>query len=128
MWTWKQSTGELREPGGKLFAVGYSGAGAGKNNPEMQDVHGVGPIPRGKYTMSVVRDAAGAPCDYEGKKRPVIRLMPHAGNEMHGRAGFLVHGDSVHAPGTASQGCIILGPGTRNTLAASDDYILEVVE
>ena len=36
---------------GETLAQGYSGAGPGKNNPDMQSSQGVGPIPEGKYTV-----------------------------------------------------------------------------
>jgi hypothetical protein len=44
-WTYKQSTGEL-DHNGAAIGAGYSGHGAGLNNPAMQNVHDVGPIPR----------------------------------------------------------------------------------
>ncbi|MGO9260313.1 MAG: hypothetical protein ACLQU1_29000 [Bryobacteraceae bacterium] len=50
MWTYNQLTGALShnaQPAG----TGYSGMGPGKNNPAMQDVHDVGPIPKGKWHM-----------------------------------------------------------------------------
>ena len=45
-WTYSQTSGELDQDGNKV-ATGYSGAGIGKNNPVMQNVHNVGPIPQG---------------------------------------------------------------------------------
>jgi hypothetical protein len=39
------------------------------------------------------------------------------GHEAHGRTEFLIHGDSVDAPGTASEGCIILSPAIRKKIA-----------
>jgi hypothetical protein len=43
-WTYAQKTGELQQDG-KNVATGYSGAGPGKNNPEMENIRNVGPIP-----------------------------------------------------------------------------------
>lgn len=43
-WTCAQKTGELQQDG-EHVATGYSGAGEGKNNPKMQSVRNVGPIP-----------------------------------------------------------------------------------
>ncbi|MPW09303.1 hypothetical protein GCT19_27215 [Paraburkholderia sp. CNPSo 3155] len=45
-WTHSQSSGTLSRDG-SLVARGYSGHGAGKNNPVMQAVRSVGPIPEG---------------------------------------------------------------------------------
>ena len=50
-WTYIQETGELQQDG-KPVATGYSGAGSGKNNPDLQDVHNIGPIPQGDWTIS----------------------------------------------------------------------------
>jgi hypothetical protein len=126
-WKYKQSTGEMFFPGGSLLAVGYSGAEGGKNNPDMQGIHNIGPIPQGKYNISLITDASGIAVDYEHKKSPVMHLTPDAENEMFGRAGFLIHGDSVSEPGTASRGCIILSHSERCQIAGSKDKWLEVI-
>ena len=55
-WVWKQSTGELFLRGSPVttpFATGYAGYGEGRNNPDMQCVQDIGPIPRGGYTMGL---------------------------------------------------------------------------
>ena len=52
-----------------------------------------------------------------------IRLEPDATNEMHGRDGFLIHGDN--ATNDASEGCIIVPRATRDQLRAGDR--LEVI-
>ena len=119
MWIYKQSTGELANENGHV-AFGYSGAGAGKNEPTQQSVHNVGPIPRGSYNIELIDG------DYEGKKAPVLRLHPDPANEMFGRAGFLIHGDSVSHPGTASEGCIIMAHWVRQQIADSGDTHLTV--
>ena len=58
MWTYDQSSGELRDGTGKLVSRGYSGHGRGKNNPSLQGVKGVGPIPRGRWKMQSIYDSA----------------------------------------------------------------------
>ncbi len=50
-WTYAQTTGELQRDD-KLVATGYSGNGPGKNNPAMEDVPNVGPIPSGDWTIA----------------------------------------------------------------------------
>lgn len=119
-WSYSQQTGELQQDG-KPVAAGYSGSGEGKNNPALDHVANVGPIPRGKWTV------AGPPCD-TGEHGPyVLRLDPEPGTQTHGRSGFLMHGDSKTHPGTASQGCIILPRSAREQVWQSGDRKLEVV-
>jgi len=126
VWIWDQSAGELRRDG-RLVSRGYSGKGRGKNNPALQNVPGVGPIPRGRYRI-------GAP--YESKNvgpftLPLYAIDAKPDDDTHqptGRSGFRVHGDSIKAPGTASRGCIILPRAVREAIWRSGDRILEVVE
>ncbi len=116
-WTYQQSTGEMTSPNGAV-STGYSGHGDGKNNPDMQDVPKIGPIPQGLYTIGPsYTDPHKGPC--------VMRLTPDPDNEMFGRAGFLIHGDNPQHD--ASEGCIIQGPTTRHAIAASTDKRLEVI-
>jgi len=46
---------------------------------------------------------------------------------MCGRSAFLIHGDSIAAPGTASHGCIILARPDRERIAESGVKQLVVV-
>ncbi len=52
---YQQSTGEFRRDG-VLLAMGFSGNGAGMNNPAMQERVNVGPIPQGVYTVEPAHD------------------------------------------------------------------------
>ena len=119
-WTYSQKTGELLQ-NGEHVAIGYSGAADGKNNPEMQEVHNVGPIPRGDWAIN------GPPVDSRDHGPYVLRLEPGPATETHGRSGFLMHGDSKIHPGTASHGCIILPRAVREHVWQSGDRDLEVV-
>ena len=58
----------------------------------------------------------------------VIRLEPDPSNNMCGRSGFLIHGDSKKHPGSASQGCIIVNIKYRKDMWNNGDKILEVIE
>jgi hypothetical protein len=40
----------------------------------------------------------------------------------------LIHGDSINHPGDASEGCVVLSRAVRQTIAASGDTDLEVVQ
>jgi len=125
MWTYIQRTGELLH-NGEHVAVGYSGydnpqtGQQGKNNPDLDNVAEVGPIPVGQYSI-------GSPEDTVTHGPFVLPLTPDAANQMFGRDGFLIHGDSVVEPGTASRGCIIMARPVRDEVATSGDAALEVI-
>jgi hypothetical protein len=119
-WTYSQKTGELQQDG-KHVTTGYSGADSGKNNPEMENIHNVGPIPSGDWTVS------GPPVNTPDHGPYVLRLNPAAETETFGRGGFLMHGDSKEHPGCASKGCIILPRTAREEVWNSGDRDLEVV-
>ena len=115
-----QKTGEIFDIKGNLLGTGYSGHGIGKNNPEMQDVKNVGPIPKGRYQI-------GEKYDSKHTGPFTIILIPDPKNNMFGRSGFRIHGDSIVAPGTASEGCIILSRNIREIIYENKGkYILVV--
>jgi len=118
MWTWIIRTGELQQNGTSIDH-GYSGAPDDKNNPADVSVKDHGPIPSGKYTIC-------APRDTTTHGPYVLPLQPDPSNEMYGRGSFLIHGDKIGAPGTASEGCIILSRPTREKIWQSNDPELTV--
>lgn len=119
-WTYAQKTGELQQDG-RHVAIGYSGAGAGKNNPEMESVRDVGPIPRGSWTI------VGPPVNTPEHGPYVLRLQPDADTDTFGRTGFLMYGDSKESPGCASHGCVIMPRAVREQVWTSGDRDLKVV-
>jgi len=119
-WTYSQKSGELQRDG-QPVATGYSGSGAGKNNPAMETVSSVGPIPAGDWTIN------GPPADSRDHGPYVLKLTPAAETETFGRSGFLMHGDSKEHPGCASHGCVILPRDVREQVWNSGDRELEVV-
>ena len=119
-WTYAQKTGELQKDG-KPVATGYSGIGTGKNNPEMQKVRNVGPIPEGDWKI------VGPPVNTAEHGPFVLKLEPATETQTFGRGGFLVHGDSRESPGCASHGCVILPRAVREQVWNSGDRDLEVV-
>lgn len=134
-WSYSQSTGILGSADGLFKARGYAGAGAGKNNPDMQNIVDVGPLPQGRYSLGqafecthdLESDETCGDCHGTAKHKHgpnVIRLIPDPGNEMFGRAGFLIHGDN--STGTASEGCIVMPPATRQQIMDSNDHVIEV--
>lgn len=100
------------------LAKGYSGLGAGKNNPELQCADKIGPIPRGWYTIGASTD----------NPAPVtLPLTPDTANTMCGRSNFLIHADNVQLPGWASEGCIIFDLTARQRIVSSHVARLEVI-
>ncbi|WP_071988478.1 tlde1 domain-containing protein [Serratia sp. M24T3] len=120
-WVYQQSTGELTKDG-RLIAKGYSGKGAGKNNPALEGTPSIGPLPTGDYSI------IGHPFHHPHTGIFSMRLFPNPRNRMFGRSGFLIHGDSVKHPGSASDGCIILPLPVRQRLWSSGDRSIEVVK
>jgi type VI secretion system (T6SS) effector TldE1-like protein len=118
MWIYNQVTGEMSR-GGAPF-IGYSGIGEGKNNPAMQNVKNVGPLPCGFYTIE-------PPVDSPEHGPYALPLVPDPNNTMFGRDDFMIHGDSIEHPGSASEGCIILERYARQVIWTSNDKILQVI-
>jgi hypothetical protein len=109
-WSYLQAFGTLFDPDDRLVATGYAGGNCGKdpggvNNPDLESVHDIGPLPRGVYTF-------GAPVDHTQLGPFAIPLIPDPSNNMYGRSGFYMHGDT-ETPGCASDGCIVMPPGVR---------------
>lgn len=124
MWLWDQSAGKLYRDG-MFVTVGYAGKGRGKNNPNMQGVPGIGPIPQGRWNI-------GAPYNSKNTGPFTLTLTAVDGttDDRHdptGRSAFRIHGDSIKAPGTASKGCIILPRIIRERIWRSGDRDLSVV-
>lgn len=122
-WKYDQSTGEITSPDGTFFATGYSGKGKknreGRNNPDMETVVAVGPIPRGKWLMNGVYDSK--------QVGPFAIVLLPQGHDAHGREAFRIHGNNK--ADDASHGCIILSPQSlREHIWNSGDHDLEVVE
>lgn len=121
MWFYVQASGRLWH-NGAFVGAGYSGHGEGRNNPELQDIPNIGPIPCGHYLID-------APHDHPRLGPYVLGLEPDDQNEMFTRADFYVHGDSVAHPGelNASHGCIIAARVVREQIGQSVDKALTVV-
>lgn len=116
MLTFNSATGETILDG-SFEGYGYSGAGPGRNNPEMEDIPTVGPIPRGKYMI-------GTPY-YSEKCGPICFPLTPVGHTAYGRTHFRIHGDNK--ANDASTGCIILGRTIRSRIRDDKETELEVV-
>ncbi|MBY0413695.1 MAG: DUF2778 domain-containing protein [Bdellovibrionales bacterium] len=108
---YSQSTGSMvcRNSAGQEYynQVGYSGKGAGRNNPSSQGIPFIGPIPQGTYSVGGISSSRGP---------NTISLIPDASTRASiidfGRQPdtFRMHGDNSINDGSASEGCIILPP------------------
>jgi hypothetical protein len=120
--TYEQSTGRFSRDGA-LLGIGYSGNGAGLNNPALEADEGVGPIPAGDWTIG--------PAHTDGHLGPIVmNLDPIPPFDAFGRTLFRIHGDNDLMNHTASAGCIILGPSYRTQISvavAAGDNALSVV-
>jgi Protein of unknown function (DUF2778) len=118
-WVYNQRTGQIWH-NGLVMGAGYSGHGQGKNNPLMEQIKDMGPIPRGTYRIDGAYNHI--------KLGPMtMNLDPLPGTETFGRGSFRIHGDDIEHPGCGSDGCIVQSRLTRETIAESDDRILDVI-
>lgn len=119
MYTYNQATRVLSRDGVLISSDGHSGNGAGLNNPAMQCVHNVGPLPRGRYKI-------GSWQDYHEHLGPIVApLIPQPDENgslawLCGRGGFYIHGPEF------SEGCIIQVRPVRESMRASGDGDLSV--
>lgn len=119
-WTYEQLTGNLLDPTGTLQGKGYSGYPPHRNDPGSEVVRSLGPIPHGLWqAVELIPESSHGPF--------AIRLEPYDQTETFGRAGFLMHGDSIPHPGLASEGCIIQSRDVRELFWASADHDINVV-
>lgn len=135
--------GKIYNPQGKEIGQGYSGDIEHKNNPARENVPDMGPIVEGLYTISgpfcVKSLKEGETCpDCQGISKHehgpyIFRLHPDDPTREkilsynRGPDSFLIHGDSIIAPGTASKGCIIMGVVIRyriGDIVPSDNVLL----
>lgn len=115
----------IRSPHG----TGYSGRGDGLNNPNMQDVPHVGPIPRGTYFISPMEPVI---ITQDGTRLlNAMRLTPDAATQAYlkkiGRGGFIMHGGDFEEM-DSSTGCPIIRPNERSNVARSRVNFLRVVQ
>lgn len=115
----------MLDPDGKLVQQLYAGCGDGRNNPAMQGIHGVGPLPVGGYTIGTLEathTTAGGHLLTDS-----AALVPDPANEMFGRSGFRIHGRKSLVDMDASNGCPILDHGPRMSVLNSECKRLRVI-
>ncbi len=131
MFSFHQSSGRLWRPGwtaaDQFEAFCYAGyssqpwplppgktilPGEGRNVPNMESVHDIGPLPKGCYTI-------GPPYNHPKLGPLTFDLTPDAGVKLYGRALFRIHPDGKVNPGTHSHGCICAPHSARIYIAAA---------
>lgn len=118
VWAYEVTTRKLYHNNVLIYSNGYAGRGEHKDKPTSEHIPNWGPIPRGKWRIN----------GHTNSKGPLtIVLTPAAGTHTYGRTDFRIHGDSISSPGTASEGCIIVGYNARLAIVNSGDSDLEVV-
>lgn len=127
--TYQQLTGLLYGADNTVWGVGYSGKEDSKNNPADEGLMDRGPIPTGNYKI------VGPPYDSSKHGKFVLHLVP---DDLTRQAiidlgrdpdSFLLHGDNIEFPGTASEGCIIMDRAVRERVwrnNAKDDDLTVV--
>jgi hypothetical protein len=115
-YVYSQSNGEMRLDDGTLVGSGWAGRGAGKNDPDKEDVVRTGPLPRGWYTRGKLQD-------HPRLGKFVMELQPDLENDMHGRDDFWIHGASQKNYGQESMGCIIMPRPVRLKIAEGPDRL-----
>ncbi len=107
-WKFESGTGKIWGSTNNYLGIGYAGQGAGKCNPEMENVKGIGPLPHGLWKPvqffavhpTVGKDAVRVdPADQE----TLDRVKKYGRDPM----SFFMHGDSIEHPGLASHGCMV---------------------
>lgn len=103
---------------GSRLCLGYSGCSEGRNNPNLESRHDLGPIPRGYYHIG--------PAYHHPVLGPLtMNLTPDVLTDTFGRSLFRIHGNN--AENDASHGCIILNKQTRLLVSQSSDRELNVI-
>jgi hypothetical protein len=119
-WTYHQNSGLLLLDAEEVD-YGWSGYEDGINIPAMQDMPGLGPLPRGMWVFE------GPPFDHPECGFYCLRLTPAVSTQTFGRNSFLCHGRSSRKPFDSSKGCLVFVLETRKRIWESGVRPLEVL-
>lgn len=120
-WLYKIKEHTLLNAAGDVVSTdGWAGHGAGKNNPDMENVKNVGPLPEGWYTI-------GEPVESAHTGPYTLPLTPDLTNKEFGRGDFKCHGAAFEHPEMSSDGCMIQERNIRENIHNSGDNRLQVV-
>jgi hypothetical protein len=124
VFTYVQSSGAIRNEEGAFVGAGWAGNGTGKNNPDAEDQHDIGPLPCGLYSV-------GAWEEDHPHLGPIVAHLEQIEGETFGRSGFYIHGPAVESTryGQESKGCIVVPRTTRLVIKSlSPDQIRVVAQ
>jgi hypothetical protein len=121
-YTFDRQAGAFTAPDGTLLCRdAYSGHGPGLDNPDMEAVSNVGPIPAGLWLV-------GDPMDPPDHLGPLaMPLTPAPGTDPKGRVDLFIHGNNAAMNHSASDGCVILPRNVRAAVAGGADRELIVI-
>ena len=102
--SYNQVTGEFTNENSEVIAKGWAGHGVGKNAPEHQMDHELGPLPQGVYAIGPWGDWSTQ--NYPKHLGPLIASLTQVEGESYGRDGFFIHGPGGPDPLQSSKGCI----------------------
>ena len=111
-----------------VVGIGYAGQNAGLNNPNSQNVAGTskssngGPLPQGEYIIG-----PGHYSPTTGQNTMNLEPDNNPMNYLFGRSLFRIHGDNSSNNNSASEGCVVIGPGARGAINSSADKRLIVL-
>ncbi len=118
-WTYIITNKNFLRDGVYQFSARYTGAPGYKDQARYQCLKNKGPLPSGTYRI-------GSPYLSSGTGPSTLPLLPEPDNNMCGREAFLIHGDSLTSPGSASKGCIVIARSYRERIWQSGDRWLVV--
>ena len=127
MTTFEISTGKWFLANGTLFGTGFAGHGDGKNNPDMQGVVGVGPLPIGVYHAVGMREHDPRTGWYTIVLEPEPMTRNYILSLGRNPDTFRIHGDSMDHTGESSDGCMVFDRSTRLDFWKGDDKEIHVV-
>lgn len=113
-----QDSGAIYDETGSKIAFGWAGNHAGRNNPDMQTVPSVGPLPIGLYDVGPWGDAKSVP-GYPAHLGPLVASLTQVEGQTFGRSGFYLHGPGGADPANCSHGCIVIPRAMREVVAAA---------
>jgi len=128
-WTYGQTSGNLWH-NGVLLGRAYSGYMEHHNVHADQALHGLGPIPVGRYKIGeFFDDLEPEPPDGKQHKGPIVaHLYPCSDTVTFDRSGFMLHGDNAEQNFSGSDGCIAAAKNLRLAVRDSGELDLNVID
>jgi hypothetical protein len=127
---YSQTTGIMTKDDGSFVAKGWAGNDYrpkenptrihGKNNPAMESVNSIGPLPKGAYAVGSWGN--------HGELGPNSASLTQTSGDTFGRSGFFIHGPGGPDPSNCSKGCIVISHDARMAVIALRPDTVTVTE